>query len=311
MTGTAAVSPSPEDVIERIQHFLSYKREYHWPVEIAFYGGSFTGLPSDYQEQLLKTAQHFILNGSVHAIRLSTRPDTIHGKNLDLLKAHHVTTVEVGAQSMDDRVLIASRRGHTASDTVRAVELLKNDGIKVGLQIMPGLPGDTEQSILDTGAKIVSLKPDVVRIYPTVVLRNSHLARLYQQGRYLPLTLKQGVRLAKELLCLFKRYGISVIRIGLQASESLEGPDGIIAGPFHPSFGHLVHSAIFFDKAVALLEKMESIPDRITFRVTPSDIPKLRGLYNSNVKELMRRFHCKNLSVVPDTTIPQDVLAYA
>ena len=310
VTGMAAVSPSPKNVTKRIQDFLRYKREYHSPVEIAFYGGSFTGLPSDYQEALLKTARHFILKGSVHSIRLSTRPDTIYEKKLDLLKSYHVTTVELGAQSMNDRVLIASRRGHTASDTVRAVELLRDYGMKVGLQIMPGLPEDTEQSILNTAGKIASLRPDVVRIYPTVVLKNSHLARLYQQRRYLPLTLPQGVHLAKELLCLFKRHGISVIRVGLQASESLEGRDGIIAGPFHPSFGHLVHSAIFFDKAVALLEKMERIPDRITLRVTPSDIPKLRGLHNGNIKELMHRFHFKQLSVVPDTTIPQDTLAY-
>jgi histone acetyltransferase (RNA polymerase elongator complex component) len=311
VTGTAAISPSPEGVMERIQGFLHYKREYHAPVEIAFYGGSFTGLPSDYQEQLLKTSQHFILNGSVHTIRLSTRPDTIHRKNLDLLKSYHVTTVELGAQSMDNRVLIASRRGHTASDTISAVELLRDYGIQVGLQIMPGLPEDTEQSILDTGEKIALLKPDFVRIYPTVVLKNSHLARLYQQGRYVPLTLKQGVRIAKELLCVFKRHGISVIRIGLQASESLEGPNGIIAGPFHPSFGHLVHSAIFFDKAVALLEKVKNRPSRITFRVAPSDIPKFRGLYNSNVKALMHRFYFEDIRVVPDTMIPQDTLAYA
>ena len=183
--------------------------------------------------------------------------------------------------------------------------------MKVGLQIMLGLPEDTEQSILDTGEKIASLRPDIIRIYPTVVLKKSYLASLYQQGRYLPLTLPQGVRLAKELLCLFKRHGISVIRIGLQASESLEGPDGIIAGPFHPSFGHLVHAAVFFDRAVALVEKMERIPDRITLRVTPSDIPKLRGLHNGNIKELMHRFHFKQLSVMPDSTMPQDALAYA
>jgi histone acetyltransferase (RNA polymerase elongator complex component) len=311
VTGTAAVPPSPKDVTGRVQDFLHYRREYHSPVEIAFYGGSFTGLPPDYQEQLLKTARHFILKGPVHAIRLSTRPDMIHEKNIDLLKSYHVTTVELGAQSMDDRVLIASRRGHTASDTVRAVQLLRDYGMKVGLQIMPGLPGDTEQSIRDTGRKIALLRPDIVRIYPTVVLSKSYLARLYQQRRYLPLTLQQGVRLAKELLCLFNHHGISVIRIGLQASDSLEGPDGIIAGPFHPSFGHLVHAAVFFDKAVALVEKMERIPDRITLRVTPDDLPKLRGLHNGNIKELMHRFHFKQLSVVPDTTMTKDTVAYA
>ncbi len=310
VTSTAAISPSPEDVKGRIQDFLRYKHEYHWPVEIAFYGGTFTGLPYDYQEQLLKTAEQFIFNESVHCIRLSTRPDTISEKNLDLLKEHNVTTVELGAQSMDDRVLFASRRGHTASDTVRAVELLKEYGFKVGLQIMPGLPGDTEQSILDTGEKIASLKPDMVRIYPTVVLKNSRLARLYQQGHYVPLTLEQGVRIAKDLLCLFNSRGIPVIRMGLQASDSLNGPNGIIAGPFHPSFGHLVYSAIFFDKVVELIEKMKPMPTRITLRVAPSDVPQLRGLHNSNVRELLNRFHFEDIRVVPDSIIPQGSVAY-
>jgi histone acetyltransferase (RNA polymerase elongator complex component) len=310
VTGTTAASPSPEDVKNRIRDFLCYKHEYHWPVEIAFYGGTFTGLPHDYQEQLLKTAGQFIFNGSVHFIRLSTRPDTISEKSLDLLKEHNVTTVELGAQSMDDHILAASRRGHTASDTTRAVRLLRDYGFKVGLQIMPGLPGDTEQSILDTGKKVASLSPDVVRIYPTVVLKNSHLARLYQQGHYVPLRLEQGVRIAKELLCLFNSRGISVIRLGLQASDSLNGPNGIIAGPFHPSFGHLVHSAVFFDKVVELIEKMKSKPTSITLRVAPSDVPQLRGLHNSNVRELRNRFHFEDIRVVPDSIIPKGSVAY-
>ncbi len=310
VTGAAAVSPSPEDVMKRIQDFLCYKREYHWPVEIAFYGGTFTGLPYDYQEKLLETAEQFIVNGSVHCIRLSTRPDTINKETLNLLKKHGVTTVELGAQSMDDRVLRASRRGHTASDTVRAVALLKDYGFKVGLQIMPGLPGDTEESIIDTGEKTASLRPDCVRIYPAVVLKNTHLARLYQQGRYVPLSLKQGVRVVKKLLYLFNGRGISVIRIGLQASDSLTGPNGIIAGPYHPSFGHLVHSAIFFDKAVGLIEKMKNIPGRITFRTAPGDIPKFRGLNNNNIEKLMNRFNFRGIRVVPDIMIPPGGLVY-
>ncbi|MFH1674977.1 MAG: radical SAM protein [Pseudomonadota bacterium] len=310
VTGADAAAPSPEDAKKRIQDFLCYKREHHWPVEIAFYGGTFTGLPYDYQEKLLKAAETFIAKGSVQAIRLSTRPDTINKETIGLLKKHGVTTVELGAQSMDNRVLSASRRGHTASDTVRAFGLLKDHNLKVGLQIMPGLPGDTEQSILDTGEKVASLSPDVVRIYPTVVLKNSHLARLYQQGRYVPLTLEQGVRIAKELLCLFNSHGISVIRLGLQASDSLNGPNGIIAGPFHPSFGHLVHSAIFFDKVVELIEKMKSKPTSITLRVAPSDVPKLRGLHNSNVRELRNRFHFEDIRVVPDSIIPKGSVAY-
>lgn len=310
VTGTASVAPSPEDVRERVRGFLRYRRAYHHPVEIAFYGGSFTGLSYNYQEQLLGAAAHFVINGSVHAIRLSTRPDFINEKTLDFLKEHKVTTVELGAQSMDDNVLIASQRGHTASDTTRAVELLKGYGFNVGLQIMPGLPNDTEQTILDTGEKIASLRPDVVRIYPTVVLKNSYLARLYQQGRYVPLTLGQGVHIVKELWRLFTGRGISVIRMGLQASESLNGPEGVVAGPFHPSFGHLVHSAIFFDKVVALLEMTKKVPARITFRVAPGDIPKLRGLNNSNIKELTNRFHFKDLRVVPDALMTRGGVAY-
>lgn len=310
VTGSAALPPSPEAVRENIQNFLRYKGERHQTTEIAFYGGTFTGLSCNYQEALLKTAEQFILSKQVHSIRLSTRPDAIDEKRLDLLKKYNVTTVELGAQSMNDQTLSSSNRGHTASDTVKAVKLVKKYEFNLGLQIMPGLPGDTEESMLDTGKKTASLEPDMVRVYPTVVLKNSHLARLYQQGAYTPLTTRQAVRIAKKLLCLFNRHGIPVIRLGLQASDSLNGPDGIIAGPFHPAFGHMVHSAIFFDKAVELIKQIKPIPPRIRLRVAPRDVSKMRGISNQNIKELLNRFHFEDVRVVPDSIIPKGSVAY-
>ncbi|MDL1975334.1 MAG: radical SAM protein [Deltaproteobacteria bacterium] len=309
VTGRAALSPSVEDVKKGIESFLGYRREYHHPVEIAFYGGTFCGLAHDYQEALLGTAARFVHRGVVDGIRLSTRPDTINRQELDLLKEQSVTTVELGAQSMNDRVLSASNRGHTASDTVKAVRLLKDYGFKVGLQIMPGLPCDTEETMLDTGKKIALLRPDMVRIYPTLVLKNTRLARLFEQGAYIPITLEQAVMITKKLLYLFDGCGVCVIRMGLQSTDSLSGPEGVISGPFHPSFGHLVRSAVFLDKAVGLIKNMKATRRRITFRVFPSDIPRLRGLKNSNMENLMNRFGLTDIRVTPDTAIPKDGLA--
>ncbi|MBI5048238.1 MAG: radical SAM protein [Deltaproteobacteria bacterium] len=206
--------------------------------EVAFYGGSFTGLDKNMQEEFLAATCRFVSAGLIDSVRVSTRPDYITKEELMFLKSYNVETVELGVQSMDDEVLKLSGRGHTAEDTEEAVMLLKKYGFKVGLQFMPGLPGDTEEIVLCTANKIAELEPDFVRIYPTIVVRDTPLEKMYMSGLYNPWPLTEMVDICKMLVSLFNAKKIPIIRLGLQPTEALE--QGIVAGPYHPSFRGLV-----------------------------------------------------------------------
>ncbi|MCK4485739.1 MAG: radical SAM protein [Desulfobacterales bacterium] len=308
ITGQEHTRLSVQQVQETISRFLGFKGHHRGRVEVAFYGGTFLGLPKPYQQSLLDEAQGFVEKGQVDSIRFSTRPDTITSDVLKALTPYTVGVVEVGAQSMDDTVLSLSRRGHTAEDTRNAVKLLKDHGLRIGLQIMPGLPGDTTGSILETGRTVAELKPDFVRIYPTVVVKNTVLEKWYGSSRFKPLSLADAVELTKRLYLLFEARAISVIRMGLQASGSLLEPGAVVAGPFHPAFGHLVHSAIFLDLAARELEMQKTLSKRIILRVRPREIPKVKGLSNHNIKQLIQRFDLKELRVVPDPTVRENTV---
>ena len=311
ITGHEGGKLSRRQVRERISEFLGFKGDHRGRVEVAFYGGNFLGLQKSYRQSLLDEAQGFVEGGRVESIRFSTRPDTITRETLKTLAPYAVRVVEVGAQSMDNTVLSLSRRGHTAEDTKMSVRLLKNHGLRVGLQIMPGLPGDTPESILETGRRAAELEPDFARIYPTVVVKNTVLEKWYDSGQFKPLSLADAIDLTKRLYLLFKARGISVIRMGLQAVGSLLEPGAVVGGPFHPAFGHLVHSEIFLDLAVQELEMQETLSKRIALKVHPHDVPKLRGLRNHNIKQLIQRFHLKAIQVLPDPALPENALRVA
>lgn len=206
--------------------------------EVAFYGGSFTCLDRNIQEDFLASAHRFVTSGLIDSIRISTRPDYITDEGLLLLKKYNVETVELGAQSMNDEILRLSGRGHAAGDTSAAVALLKKHGFKVGLQFMPGLPGDTGETIFHTASMIAGLQPDFVRIYPTIVVKDTPLEKMYLAGLYKPWSLADMTDICKKLVSLFHAKEIPIIRLGLQPTESLE--QGIVTGPYHPSFRELV-----------------------------------------------------------------------
>lgn len=229
--------PALTEVSETIAQYLSTWRG-EGPREVAFYGGSFTGLSDNLQRDFLETAYAFIQRGEINAVRVSTRPDYISHEKVKLLREYGVGTVELGVQSMDDGVLGLSGRGHTAGDTVRAVELLRTAGLTIGLQMMPGLPGDTRETILATAREIVSLRPDFVRVYPTLVIKNTPLEKLYRRGDYCPWLLESMVEVCREVMSLFDNARIPVIRVGLQPTAELE--ESIVAGPYHPSFRQLL-----------------------------------------------------------------------
>ena len=207
--------------------------------ELAFFGGSFTAIERGYMRQLLRAASQELEKGGFSGIRLSTRPDCIDDEVLEELKAAGVTIIELGAQSMRDEVLNASGRGHTADDTRRASALIKAHGIRLGLQMMTGLPGDNDDGAEYTARELVKLAPECVRIYPTVVLKGTGLAKMYERGEYKPQTVEAAIPLCVRLCRIFDEAGVTVIRLGLQRTESCE--NDIIAGAWHPAFGQLVY----------------------------------------------------------------------
>lgn len=224
--------------------------------EAAFYGGSFTGLDLALQEQLLALTDELMEQGVIGSVRCSTRPDYIDQGRLDLLKKHHVKLVELGVQSMDDAVLEAAERGHTAHDVINAMKLLKANGFQTGIQLMVGMPKQTEASIRATVEQVVELKPDIVRLYPLLVIKETPLEKQYLQGAFKPLELDKAVDLCAYMYDVFTDEGIRVIRIGLQPDDELCQPGNIVAGPFHPSMGELVKSRFIRNQLTPQIDYM-------------------------------------------------------
>ena len=308
ITGAGRDTVSPKKVEQQIHEFLNYKANDHRPVQVAFYGGNFLGLEREYCRRLLNVAATFVNNKKINTIRFSTRPDTIDHDRIEIIKKYPIATVEIGAQSMDDRVLAMAKRGHSASDTLRAVTLLKDRHYQVGLQMMVGLPGEDEASSLFTAHRIGELEPDFVRIYPTVVLINSLLARWYQNGSYHPWTLERSIAHVTTLYLFFKKKNIPVIRMGLQAAKDLDSGSAVLAGPYHPAFGHMVHSKIFLDMAIELMERTSLSHHTLTLKIHPKSMSKIRGLKNSNVEILKKKFRLQSLKIVPEPSLDKDKL---
>ena len=215
-------------------------------LQVAFYGGSFTLLPREEQAYLLGALQPLLQAGTLDSLRLSTRPDAVDAEGASFLKSMGVGTVELGVQSMDDEVLRLSGRGHTAADAERALLLLQEAGIEVGVQLMPGLPGDDAERSLASLQRLLLLNPSFVRIYPTLVIAGTELAELYRAGAYAPQSLERAVALCARLLLLALRARVPVVRIGLQPTAELAAPGVLLAGPYHPAFGQLVESELFY-----------------------------------------------------------------
>jgi histone acetyltransferase (RNA polymerase elongator complex component) len=275
--------------------------------EIAFYGGSFTGIEKKVQIQLLSAVQPFIQRGLIDAVRVSTRPDYIDPQTLHLLREYGVKTVELGVQSMAAEVLRCSKRGHTADDVLKAVKLLHGGGFEVGIQIMVGLPGDDYQGCAYTVDRVIQLPPHFVRIYPTLVLKGTLLERWYRSGRYTPLSLKDAVDLCKMAFLKFQRAGIPVIRLGLQSSPELEARDCVLAGPYHPAFGHLVESSLFYDMASYLMGNCRR-SGILHAEVSPSDLSNFRGQKNQNLDRLRREYGLRDIQIEVDEEQPRGSL---
>ena len=299
---------SSNEVRNAVESFLKYKNAHHDIVQIAFFGGNFLGIDTEEMIRMLAEATAFVKAGRANSIRFSTRPDTIDRPRLDLIKNFPVSTVELGVQSMDDRVLLKTKRGHTSADTQKAVQRLKQFNYEIGVQLMVGLPGDEPGRLLASARRVAKLKPDFIRIYPTVVVAGSPLANLFKEGRYTPLSLKDAVAQVKELYRFFRRKSIQVIRMGLQATDDLQKGSTILAGPYHPSFGHLVYSEVFLDRAMSAIRSANPKWDAVALHVHPRSVSKMRGLKNRNIKKLREKFHLQSIEIVADDSLKENQL---
>ena len=282
--------PTEESIKNAVEIAKSSKKYNPYTTEIAFFGGSFTAIDREYMLNLLKAAKVYVDNGDVSGIRISTRPDAIDAEVLILLKEYGVTTIELGAQSMDDRVLRLNERGHTAEDVSNASNLIKKFDFSLGLQMMTGLYGSNDETDIFTAKKIILLSPDCVRIYPTITLKNTKLAELYNDGVYCPLTLDESVKLCVKINDMFESAGIPVIRLGLHTIDK----NAYIAGPWHPAFKELCDSYVFREKIAEKLSKK----GKYNVFVNPCNISKAIGQSKENI------VHFKNCGY--DITVKKD-----
>lgn len=298
--------PAGWEIRSKIFEFLHYKNKRHGYTEVAFYGGNFLGIERSYRELVLKEANSFVKEGLIDGIRFSTRPDTVEEKCLEEVLAYGVRTIELGIQSLDDTVLRLSERGHTEADALRAIEKIREKTFFLGLQIMPGLPGDTEETILKTGQRAAESSPDFVRIYPTVVLRGTKLERMYCDGSFQPLSIDSAVGHVKNLYKIFTSKNIPVVRMGLHSDQGLLESKSIVAGPYHPAFGDLVHSSIFLDLVHNKILNENLSGKYLSIAVNPADVSRLLGHKRANIKKLTLDFKLTSIDIFQDSTIERD-----
>lgn len=279
ITGESGI-PTPEEVDKTLKKAARELHGFAEKSEIAFFGGSFTMIPEELMRSLLEPAKKWIDRKAFSGIRISTRPDAINEPVLKMLKEYGVTSIELGAQSCSDAVLEKNRRGHTFEDTQKACALIKEHGFSLGLQMMTGMPGSTKEDDMLTAARFAALRPETMRIYPTLVLKNTPMAKWFEDGEYSPQTVDEAAAECAELLDVFELYGIKVIRLGLHAEISLE--DNLIAGPYHPAFREICESIRFRKKIAPMLTRLPK--GSYDLFVAPSDVSKCAGQHRSNIE---------------------------
>ena len=286
---------SSKDVKNIIDFYLNNFKSSNRKVEIAFFGGSFTGIEKNIQEELLSAANEFIKSGKVDSIRISTRPDYINQENLDLLKKYNVKTIELGVQSANDFILKKCKRGHSFNDVKQASKLIRKNNFILGHQMMVGLPESTQKDEIETAKKLIKLRPKIIRIYPVLVVKDTQLANDFENGEYHPNTLEQAVETSAILLKMFNKRKIDVIRIGLQSTDEICNPetDGsqVVAGPYHPAFRQLVESRICYDELSKKIRKLNNKVRKVTVLVNENEINNYVGHKKENIKRIKELYN--------------------
>lgn len=286
-----------------VDRYLSYFSE-RGETELAFYGGSFTAINEKLRLKLLSEGKSLIDKGLISSIRISTRPDCIDNNILNELKYHGVKVIELGVQSLDADVLKLSNRGHNVECVYEACDLIKSHGFILGLQQMLALPGDTLEKSIYTAREFVKLSPEIVRIYPTLVVKNTKLERMYLDKSYIPLTLNEGVNWAKKVLKIYNESGINVIRVGLQPTDNINYGGDLVAGPFHPAFRQLVEESIMLDYFINVGKLNE---DTIEICANGKNISYIVGLKGKNKDKLKEILAVKNIKFKIEN-MPEDIV---
>lgn len=297
-----------EDAKKTIDNFLENIKDKDAKKEIAFFGGSFTGIDEKTQEELLQIAYEYIKNGQVDSIRISTRPDYINKEILKRLKKYKVKTIELGVQSANDYILGRANRGHTFKDVERASKLIRWYGFNLGHQMMVGLPESTRIDEINTAKALIKLNPKMIRIYPVLVIKGTKLEKEYNEGIYEPLSVVQAVEISKQLVRLFTDKKIEVIRVGLQNTDEICAPGDknseVVAGPFHPAFGQLVESSMWYDAILEKIKKLNTKVKEVEVTVNPADVNNVIGHKRENIKKLQELYEL-DLIVKQDKNIKQ------
>ena len=279
-----------EEVEKTINDFLNSFKEENLYTEIAFFGGSFTGIDIELQEKLLKIAYKYVKSKQVDGIRISTRPDYINKENLKLLKKYGVKTIELGVQSTNDYILKRAKRGHTFDDVKKASKLIRKFRFTLGHQMMIGLPESTWLDELNTAKDLAKLKPKIVRLYPVLVIKKTELEKEFAKGDYHPITIEQAVERCKDLCYFFDKKKITVIRIGLQNTDIISNPENInsevVSGPYHEAFGQLVEDSIWYDKILSAIKKINTKVAEVEIEANPENINNIVGHKKENIQKL-------------------------
>jgi histone acetyltransferase (RNA polymerase elongator complex component) len=298
-----SIDAAKQRIEETLALYITGKEEIKYPLEVAFYGSSFTALEFSMQKEILKSLQSSFekITSKDHRgnlkIRISTRPDCIKREELlDLKIRFNLTTVEIGVQSMVEDVLLMSNRGHSRKDVKTAAKIIKELGLELSCHQMIGLPGSTINDELNTAKDIIKLKPKFMRLHPTLVLKGTALETMFLSGSYKPLELDIAVDVTEQVLRLYRQAGISVIRIGMHPSDLLT--ENVVAGPWHPAFRELVEGKYLMNEASRELTDYQG--QRVQLSVAPQDETYIRGENNTNYTSLLKSFGLKNLEIVKD-----------
>jgi len=306
ISGKSKETTSRPSIKNTIEEWLTRKQN-RSQVQVAFFGGSFTCLPAGEQLELLSEIQPYIERNEIDTIRLSTRPDCIDSAVCGLLREYNVGVVELGAQSMNDAVLQSASRGHSSEHVRLAFSLLKESGFQVGLQLMPGLPGETSGSFLRGIDEVIALGPDFIRLYPALVVKDSGLERLYCAGRYRPLSLDKAVALTARCYEKLTGAGIKVVRMGLQPSTSLA--ESVVDGPYHPAFGELVRSRLWLRRIRARLARLHS-EQKLLIHISERDVSAVVGMRRKNIKRLEQLGFAGRFAILPDKKMARGSIHY-
>ena len=284
-----------QDVKDTIEYYLDIFKDEKAYKEVAFFGGSFTGIDVELQEKLLETAYEYVKAKQIAGIRISTRPDYIDKVTLKRLKKYKVKTIELGVQSTNNYILQKTKRGHTYEDVKKASKLIRKYGFTLGHQMMVGLPESTRLDELKTAKDLAKLKPKIIRIYPVLVIRGTELEEEYLKGEYEPLSINQTIEICKELCVFFDKKRIKVIRIGLQSTDTILSPNKsgseVVSGPYHENLRQLIDSSFYYDILKKKLNKVDSKVKEIQITVNPTIINDVVGYKRENIKKIKATYN--------------------